>query len=151
MADSSDQRDPIRPQGAALRDAKLALRLQVLAARDALPPEVHDAASVAISDRVLAVPEFIRAKVVLLTLPFRSEWDTLPLVRAALAAGKTVAAPRVDTKTRMLDLHAITEPGRDVAAGHRGVPEPGLHCPRIDRAAVDFVLVPGVAFVAQLR
>lgn len=146
MPHSSDPGDPIRPQGAALRDAKLALRLRILAARDALPPEAHSAASAAIAARVLAVPEFINAKAVLLTLPFRSEWDTLPLVRAALAAGKTVAVPRVDTKTRMLDLHAITEPDRDVSAGHRGVPEPRLDCPRIDRAEIDFVLVPGVAF-----
>ena len=51
----------------------------------------------------------------------------------------------------MLDLYTITEPGRDIAAGHRGVPEPGLHCPRIDRAAIDFVLVPGVAFDLEGR
>ena len=151
MPHSSDGIDPSRPQGAALREAKLALRQRTLAARDSLPPEARAAASDAIFARVLAIPEYTNARAVLLTFPFRSEWDTLPLVRAALEDGKTVAIPRVDVKTRMLDLHSITEPDRDVGAGHRGVPEPGLHCPRIGHAAIDFVLVPGVAFDAQGR
>jgi 5-formyltetrahydrofolate cyclo-ligase len=129
-----------------LREAKLALRQRTLSARDALPPGVRTAASDAIAARILADPEFTRAKAVLLTLPFRSEWDTLPLVRATLTAGKTVAIPRVDMTTRMLDLHTIADPDRDVGAGHRGIPEPRLHCPRIGYAAIDFVLVPGVAF-----
>ena len=151
MPHSSDRIDSFRPQGAALREAKLALRQRTLAARDSLPPEVRAAASDAISARVLALPEFTNASAVLLTFPFRSEWDTLPLVRAALAGGKTVAIPRVDIKTRMLELHSITEPDRDVGAGHRGVPEPWHHCPRIGHAAIDFVLVPGVAFDGEGR
>ena len=151
MPHSSDRENSIRPQGTALREAKLALRRRTLAARDALLPEFRTAASDAIAARISANPEFTRAGAVLLTFPFRSEWDTLPLVRAALADGKTVAVPRVNTKTRMLELHSITEPDRDVGAGHRGVPEPWLHCPRFDYAAIDFVLVPGVAFDAEGR
>lgn len=151
MLPSSDRIDPYQPQGTALREAKLALRQRTLAARDALCPEVWTAASEAIAERILAVPEFRKANTVLLTFPFRSEWDTLPLVRAALAEGKTVAVPRVDVKTRMLELYAITEPERDVAPGHRGVPEPSLDCPRVERAAIDFVLVPGVAFDLEGR
>ena len=60
----------------------------------------------------------------LLTLAFRSEWDTLPLVRAALAAGKTVVLPRVDIGARMLELHAIRDPVADIAPGYQGIPEP---------------------------
>jgi len=151
MPHSSDAPEPIRPQGAALREAKLALRQRTLAIRDALPPEAHRAASDAIAARVLTMPEFVKARAVLLTFPFRSEWDTLPVVRAALAAGKAAAVPRVDVKTRMLELHSVCEPERDMGPGHRGVPEPGLHCPRIDNAEIDFVLVPGVAFDAEGR
>jgi 5-formyltetrahydrofolate cyclo-ligase len=132
--------------GAALREAKLALRRQALAARDRLSADVRAAASAAIAGRIAALPSFAAARTVLLTLAFRSEWDTLPLVRAALAAGKTVAVPRVNAGTRMLELHAIADPARDVAPGHQGIPEPLPHCPRVAPDAVDWVLVPGVTF-----
>ena len=151
MSPSADRGDANGPQCAALRAAKLALRQRVLAERDALPAEVRVAASGAILARILARADFMSAQAVLLTLPFRGEWDTLALVRAALAAGKTVAVPRVDIGTRMLELHAITDPERDIGAGYRDIPEPLPACPRISRDAIDFVLVPGVAFDRQGR
>jgi 5-formyltetrahydrofolate cyclo-ligase len=138
--------DACAPQGVALREAKLALRRQMLARRDGVPAAIRVAASAAIAARIAMLPEFAAANAVLLTLPFRSEWDTLPLVVAALAAGKTVAMPRVDAKTRMLELHAITDPVRDIVGGFQGIPEPLPDRPRVPREAIDFVLVPGVAF-----
>jgi len=150
MAHATD-RDPDPPRGAALRAAKLAVRRQVLAARDALSADHRAAAAQAIADRLAALPWFARARTVLLTLAFRSEWDTLPLVRAALAAAKVVAVPRVNAETRMLDLYALTDPAHDVAAGFHGIPEPHPHCAAVAPAAVDWVLVPGVAFDAAGR
>lgn len=148
---SSGPADAAAPQGAALREAKLALRRRILAARDALPLDERGAAAAAITARIVALPSFAAACTVLLTLAFRSEWDTLPLVRAALAAGKTVAAPRVDTASRMLELHALTDPARDLMRGHEGIPEPLPHCPKVSYDAVDWVLVPGVAFDREGR
>ena len=46
----------------------------------------------------------------------------------------------------MLELHAIADPVRDIGTGYRDIPEPLPACPRISRDAIDFVLVPGVAF-----
>ena len=134
------------PQGAALHEAKLALRREVLARRDALPADVRAAASAAIAQRVAALPEFAAARTVLLTLAFRSEWSTRPLVDAALAAAKTVVVPRVDRQARMLDLHSIADLDRDVVPGHLDIPEPRPERPRVPREAIEFVLVPGVAF-----
>jgi 5-formyltetrahydrofolate cyclo-ligase len=139
------------PQGAALHEAKLALRREVLALRDTLPVDVRAAASTAIAQRVAALPEFRAARAVLLTLPLRSEWNTRPLVRAALAAAKTVVVPRVDRQARMLELHSIEDPDRDVVPGHLDIPEPLSTRPRVPREAIEFVLVPGVAFDADGR
>ena len=61
-----------------------------------LGAEARAAAADSIVAKLVALPSFAAARTVLLTLPFRSEWDTLPLVRAALAAGKVVAVPRVN-------------------------------------------------------
>ncbi len=149
MPESADR--AAEPHGPALREAKLALRREVLAARDALPAARRAAAAAAIVVRLAALPSFAAARCVLLTLPFRSEWDTRDLVRAGIAAGKIVAVPRVDAAARMLELRAILDPDADAEPGHHGIPEPRRGCPRIEPAAIDWVLVPGVAFDAAGR
>jgi 5-formyltetrahydrofolate cyclo-ligase len=136
------------PLGPALHAAKRTVRERVLAARDAWPAAERAAAALAIVERLVALPSFAAARTVQLTLPFGSEWDTLPLVRAALAAGRTVVLPRVDVGARMLALHAIRDPVADVAPGYRGIAEPGPQCPLVAPDAIDWVLVPGVAFDA---
>jgi len=146
MSPTADRRGTDGLQGAALRAAKVALRQRVLAARDVLPAAAQAAASAAIGARILARVDFMSARAVLLTLPFGSEWDTIAVVRAALAAGKTVTMPRVDPATRTLVLHAICDPARDVVAGYRDIPEPRPACLPVSVDAIDFVLVPGVAF-----
>lgn len=139
------------PRGAALHAAKLAVRRQILAARDALPADYRARAARTIAERIAALESFMAAHTVLLTLAYRSEWDTLPLVSAALAAGKTVAVPRVNATARMLELFAVSDPARDIAPGFKGIPEPLPHCPGVPNALVDWVLVPGVAFDATGR
>jgi 5-formyltetrahydrofolate cyclo-ligase len=134
--------------GAALREAKMALRRQVLARRDALDPAARAAAAQAITRGLIALPTFGAARAVLLTAAYGSEWDTRSLAVAALAAGKVVAMPRVNATTRMLELHRVTDPAADIAPGYRGIPEPLPHCPAVAVAAIDWVLVPGVAFDA---
>jgi 5,10-methenyltetrahydrofolate synthetase len=138
-------------RGAALHEAKRALRERVIRERDAQDPAQREAASRAIAQRVLALPSFAAARCVLLTLPFRSEWDTRPLVDAALARQATVALPRVDQATRMLELHRIGAVTRDTAPGYRGIVEPLASLPRVALAEVEWVLVPGVAFDASGR
>jgi 5-formyltetrahydrofolate cyclo-ligase len=137
--------------GTALHEAKRAMRERVIAVRDAVAPAVRAAGAQDIARRLRALPSFAEARCPLLTLPFRSEWDTHPLVAIALAEGKTVALPRVNGATRMLDLHEVRDVARDTAPGYRGILEPDPALPRVDIRAIDWVLVPGVAFDAAGR
>jgi 5-formyltetrahydrofolate cyclo-ligase len=146
MGPSADPHGASELQGTALREAKRALRQRVLAARDALSEIERAAASAAIAERFRQRADFAAARAVLVTLPFRNEWDTRVLVRAALRDGKTIAAPRVDDATRMLELFAIADPERDVALSRQGIPEPAPHCLPVPRERVDFVVIPGIAF-----
>jgi 5-formyltetrahydrofolate cyclo-ligase len=134
-----------------VRDAKRALRDAVLTARDALTPAARADASRVIAERIAATATFQSARVVLLTLPFRSEWDARLVAREALAAGKVVAAPRVDPSARMLRPLRIRDLDTDVETGYRGVPEPRATCTAVLPEAIDWVLVPGVAFDATGR
>jgi 5-formyltetrahydrofolate cyclo-ligase len=144
LPDSAHSEAPLT--GTALHAAKLALRAERMAARDALPPAEHALASGAIAVRLASLPSFAAAHVLLLTLPYRSEWNTGMLFDSARQAGKVIVVPRVDPATRMLDLHAVADIGRDIAPGYRGIPEPAATLPRIEREAIDWVLIPGVAF-----
>jgi 5-formyltetrahydrofolate cyclo-ligase len=134
------------PTADALREAKRSLRKRVLAARDSLSPEFRAAASAAIGTALAARDDFAAASTVLLTLPFGSEWDSMALLLAALERGKAVVLPRVNATARTLELCRLTEPSRDVLPGYRGIREPQSHCALIAADAIDWVLVPGVAF-----
>ncbi|MCC7327049.1 MAG: 5-formyltetrahydrofolate cyclo-ligase [Burkholderiales bacterium] len=137
--------------GLELHEAKRAMRTRIVAARDALARQARETATAAIAARVADLPSFRHARCALLTLPFRSEWDTTALFAAALAEGKTIAMPRVDTVSRMLDLHTVHDIARDTAPGYRGIPEPNPRLPRVAVGDVEWVLVPGVAFDLQGR
>jgi 5-formyltetrahydrofolate cyclo-ligase len=132
--------------GPALHEAKRATRAQVIAARDALDHRTWAAASAVITRTIRALPSFRDARCILMTLPFRSEWDTRELFATARAAGKVVVLPRVNGDSRMLDLHAVTAIDAQIEPGYRGIPEPAATCPPVALAVVDWVLVPGVAF-----
>ena len=134
-----------------LRDDKRALRERLVARRDAIDVEQRAAASQAIASRIVALAGYDRARVVLLTLPFRSEWNALLLARHALSAGKTVVAPRVDPAERMLRQLRIVDLDRDVEPGYRGIPEPRATCEAVSLQAIDWILTPGVAFDASGR
>ena len=144
MAQSSFANPP--PSADELREAKRSLRERVLAARGSTPPAFRAAASAAIGKALAARDDFAAASTVLLTLPFGSEWDSMALLLAALERGKTVVLPRVNAIARTLELCRLTEPSRDVLPGYRGIPEPQSHCALIAADAIDWVLVPGVAF-----
>jgi len=138
----------VRPAqiGAALRESKRRLRDSTQAARDALSVDERASASRRIADGLALLPSFVAARSILVTMPFRSEWDSRLIAAIALALGKTVVSPRVDAAARMLTLHRIDRLESDVAPGYRGIPEPPEHQPRIAPSDIDWVLVPGVAF-----
>ena len=128
------------------REAKRSLREGVLRSRDALAPEARVRLAEAIRGTLIAREDFLRARTVLLSLAFRSEWETRPLFWESWARGKTTVAPRVNRETRMLELRAVSNLERDIARGYLGIDEPMPHCPAVDLPEIDWVLVPGVAF-----
>ena len=146
VASSTEPRLTLDRAASELSDAKREMRARILRDRDAMAAEDRARASASIAASLLTREDFASSGTVLLTLPFGSEWDTRALLEAALARAKTVALPRVNLATRMLDICAITRLEHDAAPGYRGIPEPCAHCSLIDVATIDWVLVPGVAF-----
>lgn len=128
---------------------KSALRAQVIAARDALPPPLRRELSARISTVILGLDAYRAARCVLAYMSFGSEFETAAVVADALAQGKELCLPRVERATRRLELHRVEDPVRDLVPGVWGIQEPRTDCPRADPGRIDLVLVPGVAFTPR--
>jgi 5-formyltetrahydrofolate cyclo-ligase len=135
---------------AAIAAQKAALRSTVLARRDALAPAARARASERIAAAILACANFEKARVVMAYCSFASELDTSAVIAAVLASGRTLVLPWIDRPGDALRLFAVTEPATQLAANRLGIREPlPDRCTPVACPAVDFILVPGVAFDAQ--
>lgn len=130
-----------------LREAKAALRKETLGRRDAVTRAERSSFSQTIVGEVLDLPAYQRAGTVLAYASFGTELETDRFLRRVLGDGKALLLPRVDRGKRRLVLFEIEDPESDLQPGVWGIREPrdGLGAPA-EPDAVDFVLVPGVAF-----
>lgn len=125
-----------------LKRAKRRVRRAILAARDALPRDLREAAGRSIQDRFLALPEVRRASAVMLFWSFGSEVPTEDLIRRLHEAGTAVALPRIEDAELVPVRFA---PGDRTTTTSFGAREPAGE-DRIPPGALDVVGVPGVAF-----
>lgn len=130
-----------------MHDRKKELRSRVLAVRDALPDAARGAHSQVIAQKILSSEAFRAARVVLLYSSFGKEFDTSGLIRAAVEARKTLVFPKVNRSRDRLDLYQVRLLDRDLVPGIWGIREPDPEqCPPVSPSALDFILMPGVAF-----
>ncbi|HTS52623.1 MAG TPA: 5-formyltetrahydrofolate cyclo-ligase [Burkholderiales bacterium] len=133
-----------------LRQRKQAQRSDVLAWRSALDPVERPRLGHAITQSLLNLPEFQRARCVLAYLSFGSELDTAEFVRALPSRACALVLPRIDLSRHSLSLHRVDDPELDTVPGVWGIREPDpQRCPLADATAIDAVLVPGVAFTPR--
>ncbi|NLC56563.1 MAG: 5-formyltetrahydrofolate cyclo-ligase [Armatimonadetes bacterium] len=130
----------------AIRAAKAELRRQAGALRDALSPAEREAASRAIHERLVALPEWAAARSVFLYVSFRSEVDTRHLLQTALESGREVLVPRVERARGEIEACPITSL-TELVPGTWGILEP--RSPAADPTRIDLVVAPGLAFDAQ--
>jgi 5-formyltetrahydrofolate cyclo-ligase len=130
----------------ALRTMKDALRLRFRAQRDAVGAEQRAQASQRIAEWVTQLAQYRKAGNVLLYASFGSEVETRPLRERALADKKIVLLPRI--ADRQLKIHDW-RPGDRLETNRHGIPEPLASAPEADPRALEFIVVPGLAFDAR--
>ncbi len=127
--------------------SKNSLRQEILAQRDAISQDTHQAYTVDLLVNISSLPEWKKAKTVLLYLGIKTEFNPTPLVEAALSMEKVVVLPRILKAENRLEIRQIQSLEQDLVSGVWGLREPDpSSCPEIEPAKLDFVLVPGVAF-----
>lgn len=132
--------------GTAPHPAKAAMRRELLAARDALFAGGADGFAAAITSRLRGLVEYRRARTVLATLGFGSEWDTRAFAQGVIADGKALVLPRVVREPRSLELYAVSDLAADLVPGVWGIEEPDpARCRRVALSEVDFALLPALS------
>jgi 5-formyltetrahydrofolate cyclo-ligase len=127
--------------------SKAALRRAIQSRRDALDPAERARRSSVVLERVLRLPAFRQARVVLGYASFGSELDTHPFLRTVLTGRRGLVLPRIDRAARRLALHEVKDLESDLRAGTWGILEPdAARCPAAAPAQIDFVLMPGLVF-----
>jgi 5-formyltetrahydrofolate cyclo-ligase len=127
-------------------DEKAALRREMIARRDAIPAAERERIAEALTDQLLALPEYAAARSVLATMSIGSEWSTLGFLEQAHEDGKVVVLPRLTAPPRHLELHAVQDLERHLIPGVWDIPEPDpARCERVELRDVDFAVVPALA------
>ena len=127
---------------------KQGIRQSIIAARQKMAVELRSEFSVAITQRILDLPAYKRAKIVLGYMSFGAEFSTSVWLQQALQDGKQVLLPKVNSSSKQLELYRVGDLRHEVAPGAWEIPEPlPERCVRLDALEqVDFILLPGVAF-----
>jgi 5-formyltetrahydrofolate cyclo-ligase len=122
------------------------IRKRVLTIRDQIPLDIRAQKDFHIRGTIFSLPEFLSAKTILLYASFKSEVETLSLIRESLAMGKRVVLPKVNAQNHALTLYEIKDMN-ELSPGYMGILEPELPD---ERSAViediDLAIIPGAAF-----
>ena len=128
---------------------KKAIRKQILAHRSSLEQAALLEKSKQISEQLLALEHYQKAKTLMIYLDFRKEVATGMIVEKALQMGKRVTVPVVvnqESKTMVPSL--LRDYPGDLQEGNYGIKEPRVLQPVIPWE-IDLIVVPGVAFDYQ--
>jgi 5-formyltetrahydrofolate cyclo-ligase len=126
---------------------KKELRKKVQELRDALDPQQRRLLSERIADNLWKVPEFASAETILFFISFRSEVDTLSMIRRTLDEGRTVCIPCTEVDDKSMVASRILNMDGDLEVGNYNILEPRKECLRpVPPRDIDIVLMPGVAF-----
>lgn len=127
--------------------SRLQLRREVLRQRDLLSELQRCAKSMAIVKRLLAIPLAVKAHTVFTYVNFRSEVETLPLIKSWLSVGKRVCVPLTIPEESRLEAYQLTDPDHDLHPGYCQIPEPdSSRLPLVEPATIEVIVLPGSVF-----
>ena len=125
---------------------KKTIRQEVLRRRDAISKNVKKEKDIVIMQRISQLPEFINAKTIFFYTSFRSEVDTMDMIKVSLNTGKLIVLPKVDKENNRLKLYEIKNMN-ELARGYMWILEPFVSEDRLrDLDDIDLIIIPGAAF-----
>jgi len=125
---------------------KKKLRKEVIEKRNSLPSLERKKKDVHIMKKLLTLPEFKKAHTLLFYASFRTEVNTIDMIKESLKIGKRVVLPKVDKDRHRLNLYEIKDIG-ELIPGDSGIPEPFLPDAKfVNVNDIDLMIIPGTGF-----
>ncbi len=131
---------------AALNKQKAALRKQIHAVLQNIPPPARAAASGQVRTQLKEQTLWKDAGSVLFFAPLPDEVDVWPLLEETLTGGKITALPRYDSANNDYIACRVQNLQTEIGPGQFGIREPKVGCTEIPLERLGLILVPGVAF-----
>ena len=130
-----------------IREKKKLLRAELMKREAELPPEYIAASNEGIAKNLLSLPEFQAAKSIMFFYSIWNEPDTIWLMEQALLLGKTVTLPET-LKGGIMKARVVAHLD-ELKPAVFNIPAPTQDMPELAPEALDFVLVPSVAYDRQ--
>lgn len=128
---------------------KKTIRRKILQKRDSLAKNLKSEKDISILQRIIMLPEFSSAKTILFYASFRSEADTMDMIKLSLHLGKLAVLPKVCKKEHILKLYEIKNMD-ELARGYMWILEPSVDEARLRKLSdIDLVIIPGAAYDTQ--
>lgn len=127
-------------------ESKAALRAEIIRSLATLPVDYRAAQSRLAVAQVGRLATWANASTVFLFVPFGTEIDIWPLATIAKNAGKRVCVPAFNPLRGSYQPKELPDLDHDLVPGKMGIREPKAECPWFDPAALDFLIVPGLAY-----
>ncbi len=127
---------------------KRGVRQVLLHERRAYLNEKRVQSSKEIMQRIIGSQLYKDCDTILTFIPTRIEVDTTSLIEKAFADGKTVAAPRVDKNSDLMDFYRITS-FDDLESASFNLLEPKTDCEKITDFSNSICITPGLAYTRK--
>jgi 5-formyltetrahydrofolate cyclo-ligase len=123
------------------------LRKRILGARDRLSDKERGGKSIAVMNNFWGLPEMRHWTTLFMYVNFRSEVETVELIKKCLRHGIRVAVPLVDASAVSMIPLLINDPEKDLAPGYYNIPEPDpQRALRVEPDEIDAAVIPGSVF-----
>lgn len=129
------------------KEMKKKLRKRFLSKRNLLSKIEVFEKSTAIKERLLELPEFIKAKTIMTYISFRNEVRTHELIKDSIKKNKRIVIPITDFKKKKIYLSEVRDFEKELVSSRIGLFQPKREFLRpVDSKELELVIVPGIAF-----
>jgi len=128
---------------------KIQIRREIQKIRDSMPRNDKESKDKKILNFLFNWNIYQEAKTIFCYVSFRSEINTLDIIKDALTRGKRVCVPKVLPEMNLMKPFLIKDPNKDLKKGFYGILEPDEKCPEVNPEEIDLIIVPGLAFTHE--
>lgn len=130
-----------------MKEDREELRQTILRARDGLSDKDRQAKSISVMQNFWTLPGMQHWSTLFIYVNFRSEVETLELIKNCINQDIRVAVPLVDASAVRMIPFLIKDPEHDLVPGYYNIPEPDpKKSLRLEPGEIDAAVIPGSVF-----